>query len=53
MPPTFGPANAWLYNERDAMLGKLCNELRLQPEAEFVLEAQGEALALATLAREL
>ncbi len=32
MPATFGPANAWLYSERAAKLGALCQGLELGPE---------------------
>lgn len=45
MPPTFGPANAWLFNERSGKLGALEQALGLT-EAEwchaFLLELQAE-----------
>ncbi len=33
MPATFGPANAWLYNERGGKLGELCDKLGLEQAA--------------------
>jgi hypothetical protein len=40
MRPEFGPANAWLFNERDGKIGDLCGRLDLDPERCYEIEQE-------------